>query len=506
MPKRYMLGKVLVANRGEIAVRVLRACRDAGVPTVAVFSTADRGALHVRAAGEALEIGPAPARESYLAIEGILDAARRSGAGAVHPGYGFLAENAGFAEAVEAAGLIWIGPPPDAIRAMGEKTAARRAMEAAGVPVVPGTAEPLADVGAATQAARQAGYPVLLKAAAGGGGKGMRIVHDSDALAPAFAAASREALGAFGDASIYLEKYLAEARHVEIQILADRDGRTVHLGERECSLQRRHQKVVEESPAPGLDATTRERMGEVAVRAARAVGYVGAGTVEFLLAPDGSFWFLEMNTRLQVEHPVTESVTGIDLVAAQLSIAAGEDLPLAQEDVLLRGHAIECRIAAEDPARGFLPATGRIEAYREPGGPGVRVDSGVAAGSVVSPHYDPLLLKVISHGRDRPEALARMGRALAELEVVGVATNAGFQRALLAQPEVVAGRVHTRWLEDNAERVVETAADLRRQGEPLAAALAAWSRVEDGPRAPAPAPVAIERGRWRSAARWTGLS
>jgi acetyl-CoA carboxylase biotin carboxylase subunit len=499
------LGRVLVANRGEIAVRVLRACRDSGLPTVAVYSAADRGALHVRVAGQALEIGPAPARESYLAIDRILDAARRSGAGSVHPGYGFLAENAGFAEAVESAGLVWIGPPPDAIRAMGEKTAARRAMKAAEVPVVPGTAEPLADVAGATSAAGQAGYPVLLKAAAGGGGKGMRIVRAPGELPAAFAAASREALAAFGDAAIYLERYLAEARHVEIQVLADREGRAIHFGERECSLQRRHQKVLEESPAPGLDAATREQMGAVAVRAAQAVGYVGAGTVEFLLAPDGSFWFLEMNTRLQVEHPVTEMVAGIDLVAAQLAIAAGAPLPLRQEDVWLRGHAVECRIAAEDPSRGFLPATGRIDAYVEPGGPGIRVDSGVAAGSVVTSHYDPLLLKVVSHGRDRGEAIARMRRALSELDVGGVTTNAGFQRALLAQPDVIAGRVNTRWLEEHAARVVETAALMRRQDEPLAAALAAWSRVEEGPRAIAQAPASIDRSRWRSAARWTGF-
>ncbi|MGH7567268.1 MAG: acetyl-CoA carboxylase biotin carboxylase subunit, partial [Gemmatimonadota bacterium] len=457
------LGRVLVANRGEIAVRILRGCREAGLSTATVFSAADRGALHARAADRALEIGPGPARDSYLDAERILHAARRLSAGSIHPGYGFLAENADFAEAVESAGLVWIGPPPAAIRAMGEKTAARRAMLAAGVSVVPGTAEPLVDVAAASAAAGEAGYPVLLKASAGGGGKGMRVVREPGELAAAFAAASREALGAFGDPAVYLERYLPEARHVEIQVLADGAGRAIHLGERECSLQRRHQKVLEESPAPGLDPSTRERMGGVAVRAAEAVGYVGAGTVEFLLGPDGSFWFLEMNTRLQVEHPVTELVTGIDLVRAQLTIAAGGELPVEQEAVRMVGHAIECRIAAEDPDRGFLPVTGRVEAYAEPGGPGIRVDSGVRAGSEVTAHYDPLLLKVVAHGRDRDEALARMGRALAELDVGGVTTNVGFQRSLIAHPAVRAGRVHTRWLEDHADEVVAAAAAMRRE-------------------------------------------
>ena len=501
------LGRVLVANRGEIAVRVLRGCREAGLPTAAVFSAADRGALHVRAADRALEIGPGPARDSYLDAERILDAARRLGAGSIHPGYGFLAENASFAEAVASSGLVWIGPPPAAIRAMGEKTAARRIMRAAGVPVVPGTAESLVNAAAAAVAASEVGYPVLLKAAAGGGGKGMRVVREPAELAAAFAAASREALSAFGDPAVYLERYLPEARHVEIQILADRAGRAIHLGERECSLQRRHQKVLEESPAPGLEPSTRERMGSVAVRAAEAVGYAGAGTVEFLLGPDGSFWFLEMNTRLQVEHPVTELVTGVDVVRAQLVLAAGGELPVEQGGVRMFGHAIECRIAAEDPERGFLPATGRVVAYAEPGGPGVRVDSGIAAGSEVTAHYDPLLLKVIAHGRDRDEALARMRRALAELDVGGVTTNIAFQRALIAHPDVRVGRVHTRWLEDHADEVVEAAAAMRRETEPLAAVLAAWLQMEGSPKSrPEATPPGVDGGRWRSAARWTGLS
>ena len=501
------LGRVLVANRGEIAVRVLRGCREAGLPTAAVFSTADAGARHVLGAERALEIGPGPARESYLDAGRILHAARLLGAGSVHPGYGFLAENAAFAEAVEEAGLVWIGPPPAAIRAMGEKTAARRAMRAAGVPVVPGTVEPLAEPAAARAAAVETGYPVLLKAAAGGGGKGMRVVGGPAELDAAFAAASREAQGAFGDPSLYLERYIPEARHVEIQILADDSGRAIHLGERECSLQRRHQKVLEECPAPGLASETRERMGAVAVRAAEAVGYVSAGTVEFLLAPDDSFWFLEMNTRLQVEHPVTEMVTGVDLVRAQLAIAAGGALPIEQDQVRLAGHAVECRIAAEDPGRGFLPSTGRIHAYAEPAGPGIRVDSGVAAGSEVSAHYDPLLLKLVAHGRDRAEALARMGRALTELDIGGIRTNVGFHRALVSHPSVQEGRVHTRWLEEHAREVLEAESVMRRESEPLAAALAAWLEAERPPGAPRRSPGGANgRARWRAAARWTGLS
>jgi acetyl-CoA carboxylase biotin carboxylase subunit len=501
------LGRVLVANRGEIAVRILAACREAGVPTAAVFSAADRCALHVRRAERAREIGPAPAGESYLDIGRILDAARAMGAGAVHPGYGFLAENAEFAAAVEAAGLVWIGPPPEAIRAMGEKTAARRTVEAAGVAVVPGTVEPARDLEAAARAAGEVGYPLLLKAAAGGGGKGMRVVTQVDELGSAFAAASREARAAFGDPALYLERYVTDARHVEIQILADGSARAIHLGERECSLQRRHQKVLEEAPAPGLDSATRERMGAVAVRAAEAVGYVGAGTVEFLLAPDGTFWFLEMNTRLQVEHPVTEMVTGVDIVRAQLSIASGGPLPLAQEAVRLRGHAIECRIAAEDPDRGFLPATGRVRGYREPAGPGVRVDSGIEAGSEVTPHYDPLLLKLVVHAEDREAALGRMERALGELDVEGVTTNTGFQRALVAHPAVREGRIHTRWLEEHAAEVVDAAAAMRRESEPLAAAIAAWRVAERGATGVAGAapPQQPDADRWRAAAKWTGF-
>lgn len=499
--------RVLVANRGEIAVRVMRACRRLGIETAAVFSTADARSPHVWLADRAVEIGPAPARESYLSIERILEAAARLDADAIHPGYGFLAENADFASAVAAAGRTWIGPPPGAIRAMGEKTAARRAMKAAGVPVIPGTVAPVDDPAAARTAAREIGYPVLLKAAAGGGGRGMRRVEEPEEMTPALAAASREAAGAFGDPAVYLEKYLPDARHVEVQIMADNHGAVIHLGDRECSLQRRHQKIFEEAPAPHLAAATAAAMGEVAVRAARAVGYAGAGTVEFLLAESGAFYFLEMNTRIQVEHPVTEMVTGMDLVALQIRVAADEPLPLRQEEITFSGHAVECRLAAEDPAAGFLPAAGPVDRYREPAGPGVRFDSGIEAGVTVSPHYDPLLAKLIAWGRTRDEALARARGALDETVIGGVTTNRAFQRALLDEPDVRAGKVHTRWLEEHAGDVLARMADRRRQDAPLAAGLAAWSlETARVPRSVAPVDAGQpDRGRaWRSAARWVG--
>ncbi len=497
--------RVLVANRGEIAVRVLRACREAGLGTAAVYSEADRGSPHVGLAERAALIGPAPARESYLDGARILDAARRLEADAIHPGYGFLAENADFAQAVTDAGLAWIGPPPPAIRTMGEKTAARRAMEAAGVPLVPGTLAPVEGLEEARRAAAATGYPVLLKAAAGGGGKGMRVVEKEAALEGAFRAAASEARSSFGDPAVYIEKYLVSARHVEIQVMAGADGRAVHLGERECSLQRRHQKIVEECPAPGLSAELRETMGAVAVRAAEAVGYAGAGTVEFLLTDDGGFHFLEMNTRLQVEHPVTEMVTGLDLVRLQLAVAAGEPLGFRQEDVRWTGHAIECRVTAEEAESGFLPATGTVRDYREPGGPGVRFDSGIAAGVPVTAWYDPLLAKCIVWGRTRDEALARAARAIEETHIIGVTTNLGFLRALLDDPDVREGRFDTRWLERNAPRVVEEAGRRRAAGEPLAAALAALEahagarpeRRDGGERADG-----SPTSRWRAAGRF----
>ncbi|MFN2422124.1 MAG: acetyl/propionyl/methylcrotonyl-CoA carboxylase subunit alpha [Gemmatimonadota bacterium] len=493
--------RVLIANRGEIAVRIIRACHDSGIEAVAIHSTADRRSPHVWLADRALEIGPAPASESYLDVERVLDAARRSDADAIHPGYGFLAENDDFATAVQAAGLVWIGPPPDAMRTMGEKTAARRAMQAAGVPVTPGTLEPATSLEALKAAADSAGYPVLLKAAAGGGGKGMRVVRSAEELPGALRAAASEARNAFGDPAVYLEKYVPSARHVEIQVMADGQGRAVHLGERECSLQRRHQKILEESPAPGLGPETRQAMGEVAVRAAHAVGYVGAGTVEFLLAADGTFWFLEMNTRLQVEHPVTEMVTGFDLVRLQLAIADGAALPFEQEDVAWNGHAIECRIAAEDAESGFLPATGEVVRYREPAGPGVRFDSGIAEGLPVTPYYDPLLAKCITWGATREDALARMERALAETEIGGVTTNLPFLRALLDDPGVRSGRVDTRYLEAHADRIRARIVERRADDEPLAAALASLARHAGAGRPHRIAPV--QRGsRWRAASRF----
>ncbi|HZD04545.1 MAG TPA: biotin carboxylase N-terminal domain-containing protein, partial [Longimicrobiales bacterium] len=408
-----MLESVLIANRGEIAVRIVRACRDLGVRSVALYSEPDRLAPHVLEADEAHLLGPAPAAESYLRVDRILEVARRSGAQAVHPGYGFLAEREPFARAVEEAGLIFVGPRPWTIAAMGDKTEARRRMLEAGVPIVPGLVEALRNPDEAREKAAELGFPVLLKAAAGGGGKGMRVIGEPDDLTRAFEAASREAEAAFGDGSLYLERYLDRPRHVEVQLLGDAHGRVVHLGERECSIQRRHQKLVEEAPSVVLTPEEREAMGEAAVRAARAVEYRGAGTVEFLYQ-DGGFHFLEMNTRLQVEHPVTELVTGLDLVQWQLRVAAGEPLDFDQSDVRLSGHAIECRLTSEDPERGFLPSTGRIRHLRIPAGPGVRWDGGIAEGFEVGLHYDPLLGKLVTWGATRDEARQRMARALDE--------------------------------------------------------------------------------------------
>ncbi len=449
------LRKVLVANRGEIAVRVLRACRELGLATVAVAPGAPPHARHARLADETVPIGPAPPLESYLRVEAILEAARRTGADAVHPGYGFLAENAAFAAACRDAGLVFVGPPPEVIAAMGEKTAARRAMAAAGVPVVPGAELPPpgpdgeVDAAAVREAVARVGCPLLVKAAFGGGGKGMRIVRDPAEAVAAAAAAAREARKAFGEGSVYLERCLERPRHVEFQVFGDARGGVVHLGERECSLQRRHQKIVEESPSPALTPALRARMADAAVAAARAVGYVNAGTVEFLLDEDGAFYFLEMNTRLQVEHPVTEWVTGLDLVRAQLQVAAGEPLPWRQEEIVARGHAIECRICAEDPAHGFRPALGRILALEEPSGPGVRVDGGVVAGDEVTMHYDPLLAKLSVHGPDRGAAIDRGLGALRGYALLGVATNVEHLQAILAHPAFRAGALHTGFLDEH---------------------------------------------------------
>jgi acetyl-CoA carboxylase biotin carboxylase subunit len=446
--------RVLVANRGEIALRVIRACRERGLGTVAVCSDADAAALHVRMADRAERIGPPPPRESYLDGAKVIAAAQRSGADAIHPGYGFLSENAAFAQAVVDAGLVFIGPPPAAMRAMGEKTAARRAMKTAGVPIVPGVVDAIDDPRELAKIAAEAGYPVMLKAAGGGGGKGIRIVQSEAELLPAFERARSEAESSFKSSAVYLEKFLPQAHHVEIQVVADAHGRVIHLGERECSMQRRHQKVIEESPSPLVTPELRSAMGAAAVRAAAAVGYVNAGTIEFLVTDARDFYFLEMNTRLQVEHPVTEMVTGLDLVELQLRVAAGEPLPLAQTDVAWRGHAIEARICAEVPERGFAPAIGRVSRLDLPGGPGVRLDSGLFPGLEVSVHYDSMLAKLIVHGATRAQAVERMERALSETRIAGVASNVAFLRRLVACDPFRSGRYHTKTIEQSLDALL----------------------------------------------------
>jgi acetyl-CoA/propionyl-CoA carboxylase biotin carboxyl carrier protein len=426
-----MFSKVLIANRGEIAVRIMRACEELGIGTVAVYSELDRDALHVKRADEAYLLGPGPAAESYLAVDKLLDAIERSGAEAVHPGYGFLAENAGFAAALEERGITFIGPPSSAIEAMGSKTRARELMSKAGVPIVPGTTEPVASIEDARKLIDTTiGYPVAVKAAGGGGGKGFRVALSGEELQAAFEGAAREGEKFFSDATVYLERYLPDPRHVEVQVLADKHGNVIHLGERDCSIQRRHQKLIEEAPAPAVDEALRARIGKVATEAAAAVSYTGAGTIEGLLQ-DGEYFFLEMNTRVQVEHCVTEMVTGIDIVKEGIRVAAGEPLSVAQDDVVLRGHAIECRINAEDASKNFAPAPGAIGAYREPAGPGVRVDSGVGAGSEITPMYDPMVAKLIVWDADREQATARMLRALEEFEIEGLKTLLPFHEAIL---------------------------------------------------------------------------
>ncbi|MFF9769865.1 acetyl/propionyl/methylcrotonyl-CoA carboxylase subunit alpha [Streptomyces sp. NPDC053086] len=469
-----MFDTVLVANRGEIAVRVIRTLRSLGVRSVAVFSDADADARHVREADTAVRIGPAPAAESYLSVERLLEAAARTGAQAVHPGYGFLAENAGFARACEEAGLVFIGPSADAIALMGDKIRAKETVQAAGVPVVPGSSGSGLSDDQLADAAREIGMPVLLKPSAGGGGKGMRLVRDAGRLADEIAAARREARASFGDDTLLVERWIDRPRHIEIQVLADGHGNVVHLGERECSLQRRHQKIIEEAPSVLLDEATRAAMGEAAVQAARSCGYRGAGTVEFIV-PGGDpsqYYFMEMNTRLQVEHPVTELITGLDLVEWQLRVAAGEKLGFAQEDVTLTGHAVEARICAEDPARGFLPSGGTVLLLNEPQGEGVRTDSGLSEGTEVGSLYDPMLSKVIAYGPDRETALRRLRAALAETVTLGVQTNAGFLRRLLAHPSVVQGDLDTGLVErvvdelvpaEVPEEVYEAAAAVRMQ-------------------------------------------
>ncbi len=496
--------RVLVANRGEIAVRIIRACREEGLCAVAVYSDADRHSPHVRLADEAVRLGPAPAAESYLHIERIIDAARRSGADAVHPGYGFLAERAEFAEAVEQSGLIFVGPPASAIRAMGEKTEARRRMVATGVPVVPGSAAVVSTAEEALDEARRIGFPILLKAAAGGGGKGMRRVNSEAELAAAFRQASSEAAKAFGDGSLYVEKLIEGPRHVEIQVLADRYGTTIHLGERECSIQRRHQKLIEESPSPAVSAALRSQMGEAAVRAARAVGYVNAGTVEFLLDRQGRFYFLEMNTRIQVEHPVTELVYGVDLLREQLRVARGEKLSIP-EGLSPRGHAIECRITAEDPFQGFLPATGVISFLSVPSGPGVRWDGGFEAGSEIGLFYDSLLAKLIVWGESRGAAIRRMARALDELLIVGVPTSQPFHRRVMRDSRFASGEYDIEYMETTGvELLHRKLEDSELEMAALAAALAEETeRLK--PSAPPDAGHDRRESPWLRAARLEGV-
>jgi acetyl-CoA carboxylase, biotin carboxylase subunit len=442
-----MFKRILIANRGEIAVRVIRACRDLGIESVAVFSDADRAALHVRNADYAVGVGPAPARESYLNVERILEAAKATGAEAVHPGYGFFSENAGFARAVVDAGMVFIGPPPTAIEKMGDKVEARKLMAAAGVPVVPGSPGTLETEEEVRAVAMKIGFPIMLKAAAGGGGKGMRVCRDESTLVGSLQAARNEAEAAFKNPSVYLEKFIDRPRHVEVQILADSHGNVVHCWDRDCSLQRRHQKLVEEGPAPTLPLEVRTRLGEAAVRLARAVGYVNAGTCEFLVDQENNFYFIEVNARIQVEHPVTEMITGIDLVKQQIRIASGEPLPMTQADVVARGHSFECRINSEDPDNDFRPSPGKITALRVPGGPGVRWDSHAQLGYTVPPHYDSLVGKLIVHAPTRPEAMAVMRRALNELVIEGIQTTIPLHRRIFRNADFIEGRVDTTWVE-----------------------------------------------------------
>jgi acetyl-CoA carboxylase, biotin carboxylase subunit len=444
----FMFKKLLIANRGEIAVRILRACRDLGVAGVAVYSDVDRAALHVRMADEAYAIGPAPSRESYLRIDKLMEIALRSGCDALHPGYGFLAENPELPRACAKARITFVGPPAEAMERLGAKTAARELAFRAGVPMVPGVREPIPQLEAARRIADEIGYPVLLKAVAGGGGKGMRVVAGAHELALAWRDAASEALNAFGDERVYIEKYLDRPRHIEMQIFADAHGNVVYLGERECSVQRRHQKVIEEAPSPFMTPELRRAMGEAAVRLAREAGYTNAGTVEFLVDTNRNFYFLEVNTRLQVEHPVTEAVTGLDLVELQLRVAAGEQLPITQQDVTLRGHAMECRIYAEDPENHFFPSPGKIISWRPPHGPGIRLDEGVYSGWTVPGDYDPLLAKLIASGAGRTEVISRLQRALSEFQIAGIRTNTLLFEKILADPDFQKGAIHTRWLDE----------------------------------------------------------
>jgi acetyl-CoA carboxylase biotin carboxylase subunit len=501
-----MFKKILIANRGEIAVRILRACRELGIRSVAVFSDVDRKSLHVRLADEAYPIGPAPSRESYLCIDKIIDVARRSVCDAIHPGYGFLAENAALPRVCTDAGITFIGPGAEAMEALGSKTAGRQLARRADVPTVPGTNDPIENPAETQALAQRMGYPVLLKAVAGGGGKGMRLVNSDAEFDSAFRDASSEAMNAFGDDRLYLEKYLERPHHVEIQIFADAHGRVVSLGERECSVQRRHQKVIEEAPSPIITPELRKKMGDAAVRLARAGGYVNAGTVEFLVDANLNFYFLEVNTRLQVEHPVTEQVTGLDLVKLQIAIAAGHRLPFAWESITPRGHAMEVRLYAEDPDNNFFPSPGKILSRHVPSGPGIRMDDGVYEGWTVPNDYDPLLSKLIAWGNSREETIARLRRALEEYTITGIKTNAGLFRRVLTEPEFLRGEIHTRWLDELLRRpgLSSSAADENQHARSLsdAAAIAAaiW-QANQLDKHSSPAAPAAQPSRWKQEGR-----
>src|SRR6266403_105479 len=475
-----MFRKILIANRGEIAVRILRACRELGIKSVSVYSEVDRASLHVRLADEAYFIGPAASRESYLRIDRLMDVAKKSGCDALHPGYGFLAENAALPRACADAGITFIGPSADAMDAMGSKTAGKQLARRAEVPTVPGTSDPIENPEEAQALAQSMGYPVLLKAIAGGGGKGMRVVPNDAAFASAWRDAASEALNAFGDQRVFLEKYLVGPRHIEIQILADAHGRCVSLGERECSVQRRHQKVVEEAPSPVVTPELRRKMGDAAVRLGRAGGYVNAGTVEFLVDANLNFYFLEVNTRLQVEHPVTEQVTGLDLVKLQIAIAAGHRLPFAWESITPRGHAMEIRLYAEDPENNFFPSPGKILSQHQPSGPGIRVDEGVYEGWTVPMDYDPLLSKLIAWGNSREETIARLRRALEEYSITGIKTNTALFRRILAEPDFLRAEIHTKWLDELLQRPHLAAHDDSNGADAAAIAAAIWQATHNG--------------------------
>jgi acetyl-CoA carboxylase biotin carboxylase subunit len=503
-----MFRNILIANRGEIAVRIARACREMGITSTAVYSDADRAALHVRMSDEAYRVGPAPSRESYLRIDKLMEIAGRSGCDALHPGYGFLAENPELGRACSANNITFIGPSPEAMERLGSKTAARQLAARAGVPMVPGTQDAIENLNDAGKIAKGLGYPVLLKAVAGGGGKGMRLVTADSEMAGAWRDAASEALNAFGDARLYLEKYVDRPRHIEIQIFGDRHGHIVHLGERECSVQRRHQKVIEESPSPIMTADLRHAMGEAAVRLAKDAGYTNAGTVEFLVDARRNFYFLEVNTRLQVEHPVTEMVTGLDLVKLQIRVAAGEPLPFSQEDVKLSGHAVECRLYAEDPNNQFFPSPGKILSWRAPCGPGIRLDDGVYEGFTVSTEYDPMLGKLIAWGQDRADAIARLRRALEEHSVTGIKTNSGLHLSILRDPEFLRGEIFTRWLDERLPRLLAGKQSQERDAVAEDAAILAALLHSLGTKdaAPVNGPAAEAESRWKREARFEQIN